>query len=146
MAFVLGVDAKAYHNTGTYATPVWDEIPNIRDVTVNGERGEADVTTRGGNGWRQRVGVLLDGTVEFQMVWDSEDTDLVAIQTAWLNGTLIDMAFMDGDISTTGSQGLRAEMVVLNFSRSEELENALMLDVSVAPGFSSNPPDWMIVP
>ena len=51
MGIKLGLDAKLYRNTSVYATPTWDEITNIRDLTLNLEAGEADVTTRGNNGW-----------------------------------------------------------------------------------------------
>ena len=44
MAVKLGLDAKLFHNTGSYATPTWDEITNVRDLTLNLEAGEADVT------------------------------------------------------------------------------------------------------
>ena len=43
MPVKLGLDAKLFQNTGTYATPTWDEITNVRDLTLNLEAGEADV-------------------------------------------------------------------------------------------------------
>lgn len=146
MAFVLGMNAKAYHNTGSYGTPTWDEMPNVRDVEINGEAAEADLTTRGGGGWRQRAATIRDGQVEFSSIWDTADTDLMAVKDAWKAGTLIDMAFMDGDIATSGSQGMRAEMAVTQFTRSEGLEDALTVNVSVAPGYSDNAPTWYEVP
>ena len=60
MAVKLGLDAKLFRNTGTFATPTWNEITNVRDVTLNLEAGEADVTTRGNNGWRATVATLKD--------------------------------------------------------------------------------------
>ncbi|MEZ6097169.1 MAG: hypothetical protein R3C03_23590 [Pirellulaceae bacterium] len=35
MATRLGMDAKFYRNTGTYASPVWTEVSNVKDVTLN---------------------------------------------------------------------------------------------------------------
>ncbi|MHB8973306.1 MAG: hypothetical protein ACYC3X_24050 [Pirellulaceae bacterium] len=71
MSVKLGLDAKMFRNTGTHAAPVWNEIKNVRDVTLSLETGEADATTRGNNGWRATVATLKDGSVEFDMVWDS---------------------------------------------------------------------------
>ena len=68
MPVKLGLDAKLFQNTGTYATPTWDEITNVRDLTLNLEAGEADVTTRGNAGWRATVATLKDGSIEFEMV------------------------------------------------------------------------------
>ena len=47
MAKKIGLEAKLYRNTGTYESPSWSEMTNVRDLTLNVEKGEADVTTRG---------------------------------------------------------------------------------------------------
>lgn len=146
MAIVFGFQGKAYRNTGTYGTPVWNEITNIRDVTSNLQTDEDDVTTRGGNGWKQNAATLKDASIEFEMIYDTADADFTAIQTAFLNGTSIDMAFMDGDITTTGKQGLRAEMMVSQFGRNEPLAQAMKVPVTVKPAYSSNAPTWYTVP
>jgi len=68
MSVRLGLDAKLYRNTGTYDTPTWVEMTNVKDLTLNLESGEADVTTRANNGWRATVATLKDGSIEFEMV------------------------------------------------------------------------------
>ena len=82
MSVKLGMDAKLYRNDGTYEVPDWVEMTNVKDLTLNNEKGEADVTTRASNGWRATVGTLKDGSVEFEMVWDTEDESFTAIQEA----------------------------------------------------------------
>jgi hypothetical protein len=146
MAVKLGLDAKLYRNTGTFPAPVWDEIKNVKDVTLNLEAGEADVTTRGNAGWKATVATLKDGSVEFEMVWDTADTDFAAIRDAFLNKTPIDLAVLDGDVTITGTQGLRADFMVTKFTRSEPLEEAITASVTVKPTYSPNAPSWMIVP
>ena len=146
MSVKLGLDAKMFRNTGTYAAPVWNEIKNVRDVTLSLETGEADATTRGNNGWRATVATLKDGSVEFDMVWDSADDDFTAIRDAFLNKTALEMAVLDGDVAAAGSQGLRASFMVTNFSRNEPLEEAITASVTVKPTYSANPPAWMTTP
>ena len=68
MTIKLGMEAKLYRNTGTYAAPTWVEMTNVKDVTLNLEAGEADVTTRGNAGWRATIAALKDGSIEFEMV------------------------------------------------------------------------------
>lgn len=145
MSTRLGMDAKLYRNTGSYATPTWDLIGNVRDVTLSLESGEADVTTRGNAGWRAKVATLKDASIEFEMVWDTADNDFVAIRDAWLNNTTLDIAVMDGDITTSGSQGLRAICMVTRFSRSEPLEEAITVSVTMTPTYSANAPTWYVV-
>jgi hypothetical protein len=146
MSVKLGLDAKMFRNTGTFATPVWNEIKNVRDVTLSLETGEADATTRGNNGWRATVATLKDGSVEFDMVWDSADDDFTAIRDAFLNKTALELAVLDGDVAAAGSQGLRASFMVTNFSRNEPLEEAITASVTVKPTYSANPPAWMTTP
>ena len=44
MAVVLGLDAVLYR--GTAGTKATTEVTNVKDLTINLESGEADVTTR----------------------------------------------------------------------------------------------------
>ena len=46
MAHVLSENAKLYYNSGSYASPTWVEICNVKDVTLSLEKDEVDVTTR----------------------------------------------------------------------------------------------------
>ena len=145
MAIKLGLECKLYRdNSGT-----WEEIGNVRDLTLNMEMGVADVTTRGGNGWRQNVATLRDGTVTFQMVYDTTDADFTALQTAFLATTAagreIKIAAMDGDIADSGTQGLVAFMNVTNFSMPENLEEAVMVDVTLQPSYNSTAPEWTTI-
>jgi hypothetical protein len=103
------------------------------------------VTTRGNNGWRATVATLKDGSIEFDMVWDTADTDFAAIRDAFLNRTAIEFAVMDGNITVAGSQGLRATCMVTKFSRSEPLEQAIMVSVTIKPTYSANAPSWLVV-
>jgi hypothetical protein len=115
-------------------------------VTLNLEAGEADVTTRGNAGWRATVATLKDGSIEFEMVWDTADDDFGAIRDTFLNRGSMEFAVMDGDITVSGSQGLRATCMVTNFSRNEPLEEAVTVSVTVKPTYSVNPPSWIVVP
>lgn len=145
MGVKLGLEAKLYRNTGSYGTPVWNEVENVKDVTLNLEAGEADVTTRGNAGWRANIATLKDASLEFEMVWDTADDDFTAIRTAFLSNGSVEFAVMDGDIETAGSQGLRATMSITNFSRSEPLEEAIKVSVTAKPTYAANAPEWMTI-
>lgn len=54
---------------------------------LNLEKGEADLTTRASGGWRATEGTLKDASVEFEMVWDTEDAGFTAIKDAYFGGT-----------------------------------------------------------
>ncbi len=146
MAIKLGLDAKLYRNTGSYSAPTWNEVKNVKDLTLNLEAGEADVSTRGNGGWRANIATLKSAGLEFEMVWDTADDDFTAIRTAFLTGAAIEFAVLDGASNASGSQGLRASMAITKFSRSEPLEEAIKVSVTAKPTYSANPPEWMTVP
>lgn len=151
MAIKLGLDAKLYiDDESSYASPTWSLINNCKDLTLTLEKNTADVTTRGNNGWRAMVSVLKDATLEFKMIWDTEDPNFVLIQEAFLATAFpdnsINIAAMDGDIESPGSQGLRSIMIVESFTRNEPLEEALTVDVKLRPTyFPDDPTEWLII-
>lgn len=144
MGAILGANCKLYRNTGTYSTPVWSEVNIVKDLTLNLEAGEADTTTRAANGWATAIAALKKGTVEFGVIWSPGNANFDAFRRAFFDSTLVDLMVMDGDI--TGDElvsGLRAEMAVLNFSRSEQLTEAVSAAVKCQPGFSAHAPTWV---
>jgi len=110
-------------------------------VTLNLEAGEADVTTRANNGWRATIATLRDGSVEWEMVWDTADAGFTAIKNAYFNGTIIGLSVMDGDIAS--GQGLQADFSITNFSRSEPLEEAITVSITAKPTYSTSSPTWV---
>ncbi len=137
MPEVLGMDCKFYRASAvldgasvTPATAEWTEITNIRDLTANLESGEADITTRANSGWRATAATLKAATLEFEMLWDTGDVGFDALKDAWLNGTEIGLAAMDGNIASAGQEGIVGNWRITNFSRSEPLEEGVMVSVT----------------
>ncbi len=130
MAIVLGLNAKLYYGTsaGSYT-----EMENVRDLSLSMETAEADVTTRAAEGWRQSVATLKDASLEFEMLWDTSDGGFGAMQSAFNNGTTVFFSITDGDRTTSGTQGLDSEMMVVGFSRNESLEEAVTVSVTAKP-------------
>jgi predicted secreted protein len=146
MSVKLGMDAKLYFCVaGIGGTPVWTELSNVKNLTLNLTKGEADVTTRANGGWKATAGTLKEGSIEFEMVWDTADAGFTAIQQAYFGNTLIGLAVMDGAVATAGSQGLWADCMITDFSREEPLEEAMSVKVSAKPSYSTNPPVWKTV-
>lgn len=176
MAVVLGINAKIYYSeildsstlakkssdpnpsapfpsTGTALDAANSNDPmavmdNVRSVSLSLEKNVADITTRSGNGWRQVVGVLKDGSVTFQMIWDTSDPSFANMSYAFFNDMPIYLAVLDGDansaVTGTRIQGLYSPFSVTNLSRNEDLEEALLADVTVQPTFvTGKPQEWV---
>jgi hypothetical protein len=148
--FVLGKDCKLYFGdvpldgvTETAATMDWTELDNALDVNLNLSTGEADITTRANNGWKATAATLKEGSIEFEMLWKPTDAGFAAIIAAWLAGSEIPIAALDGAITVEGKKGLVSNCSVTNFSRSEPLEEAVKASVTLKP---SSFTEWYVVP
>jgi len=75
--FTLGMDCKLYYKTTPLTGPPdgtgWTEIDNAKDVNLQQENGEADITTRANGGWRATAATLKEATIEFEMLWKPSD-------------------------------------------------------------------------
>jgi len=140
MGIKLGMHCKLYF--GVAGSTATTELTNVKDVTLNLETGEADVTTRGNQGWRAVVATLKSGSVEFEMVWDTGDAGFAALKNAYFGNTPIALAILDG-AAAGGGEGLDADFSVTNFSRSEPLEEAVTVSVTVKPTYSTRAPQWI---
>lgn len=143
MSHVLSENAKFYRNSGSYGSPSWDLISNVKDLTLNLDKDETDVTTRASGGFKEFVDGLIDASIEFSMLWDTADTNFTAIRTAFFAKTAVEFLILDGDEGTAGSQGLRVTCMVKGFTRNEALGEALMVDVNIRPTKNANAaPAW----
>ncbi len=129
--FVLGMNAGLYQGTaGATAPDSMTKVDNVRDVTLQMEAGEADITTRGNGGWRATAPTIRECTVEFQMVWKPGDAVFNAIKTAFLTAGTVALAVLDQLATVPGAQGPLGDFSILNFTRNEALEEAIVDDVT----------------
>ena len=146
MDIKLGMEAKLYFcAAGIAGTPTWTELANVKNLTLSLQKGEADGTTRANNGWKATIGTLKEGSIEFEMVWKPSDAGFAAMKTSFFTNSAIGIACMDGPIATAGSEGLWADMEVMNFSREEPLDGPISVKVAIKPTYSANAPQWKTI-
>jgi len=137
--FKLGLDGKFYRGAaGTTASTL---VENVKDVTLSIEKGTADITRRKSGKWRSTKTTLMDGTLEWEMVWDPDDADIVAIKDAFFNDTPIALAVFDA--APPDGKGLDADFVITKFGRNEPLEEGMTVPVEAKPNDELRIPDWI---
>lgn len=143
----LALDCVISRNTAaSYASPTWNPIELVRDATLNLTKAETDVSTRGAAGWGQVRGTIKEAEIQFDIAHDNTNADFTALRDAWLNGTQLDLAVLDGAANASGAQGIRALWEILTFTRNEPLREAVTYSITAKPGFNvTNPPVWMTV-
>jgi hypothetical protein len=147
--FKVGGGMHAYINTGSYGTPVWDEILDVGDVTPANSDTELALNIRRHYPAMTWIQGMTDNSVEFQLPYKTGNTDTVfaAIRDAKVNRVPLEFAFMDGPIATPGSYGLRATCEVTKFAHGEPVDGVAMVDVSAKPSArAANKPAVMLIP
>ena len=132
---ILGLNCVLYR--GEAGQTASTEMTNVKDVEMNLTTGEADITTRAANGWRAYAATLKEASLTFQMDYESDDVDLKAIQTAFMNNSAI--AFLVGDDK---GNGLDADFVITEFNIPQPLEEAVTVSVTAKPTLATRPPTW----
>lgn len=136
----VGLEAKLLY--GTAGSTGASEATNVKDVSLSLEAGSADITTRAAQGWRVKKATLKEGSLEFEMNYDTEDSLCTTVISNFLSGTA--MAFFVTDGAGTG---LDADFTLTNCSMEQPLEEAITLSVTAEPtiigGPSSRAPQWV---
>jgi len=138
MAIVLGLDAKLLR--GTAGTQAATEVTNVKDLTLNLESGEADVTTRATQGWKVSAATLKEASLEFTILYDTADADFTAFRTAYFSNTPLALFITDGG---TVSHGLDADFSITAFTVEQPLEEAVSVSVTAKPTASTRAPTWV---
>ncbi len=136
MAVVLGLNAKLLR--GTAGSTGSTEVKNVKDLSLNLESGEADVTSRATKGWRAKIGTLKEASLEFGILYDTEDADFKAFSNAYFNNESIALFVTDG-----AGTGFDADFSVTGFSVEQPLEEALSVSVKAVPTASTRAPIWV---
>lgn len=139
MAFATGITPKTYRNTGTFGTPVWDEVDNVSKMKIGMKRDKSEGSRRTGAGMKQYMGTLLEFNPTWEMLWDLADTDMTTIRGAFTGNTEIDMIFLDGSSASGAHQGPRISAAFEDFSRDEDENGIVRVSVSACPGIGFVP-------
>lgn len=167
MAAILGLNCRTFQNTSSASggnpfnagTPEWTVRNQVTSVTVDGSKATADISSRGGGGYRQKVATLAEGSVSFDLIYDDSTAGKVffdILDEAYRNGSLLDLFFANGSLeedsgtgvvgttttASDGVRGFRAAFIVSDFSESQELEDANRYSVTLEVSGSEPVPGY----
>lgn len=138
----VGKVAKLYYKVGGFSSGSgWVLLDRVNDANINLTGEEADVTTRAGGGFVQRVKTLLDLEFSFSIVNDDLDPNVAALKNAALSDSIIAFRGLSAD-EADGGQGPQADCQLFGFDRSEGLRDAQIYSVTAKVTLSDTPPSW----
>lgn len=149
MAERVAIDCKFYRNTGSIALPTMALIESVRDVSISQSWEKAEFKTRQRSFKRYRK-TLFERAIEFQLEHNPDDATenghWEAFQAASESQTsTVIVAALDGLYATSGSQGLHGAFQVEKFDIAQELEDAVLYDVSLSLALFSEDPEWLVI-
>lgn len=133
--FSLGMNAKLYQaasaaDPSTLDPATMTEMDNVTNVNLSMEANEANTTTRANQGWESTSPTLRRATLEFEMMFKPGDVQCQAIRNAYLSNGTLAFAALTGPLDESGNEGPVGNWSITNFSRSEELEEAVKYNVT----------------
>lgn len=141
----VGLDGIAYRNTGSHGSPTWSAILSVKDVTLPMSATKVDASSRAATIKQHKVGQVEMG-IAFPMVRDDDKTNYVAIRSACLARTPLDIAIADGPIATTGTVYCRMQVGVFKFEEKQPLEGVFESDIELGNTDAvTNPPVFVTV-
>jgi hypothetical protein len=129
----LGLNAKLYRNTGTFAMPTWVEVTNVQDLELSDDMTEFDASIRGGGGFSEAEPTLRNLELTFNMRNEIADTHMIALRTAYATRAAVDMQVLDGPVATVGTHGVRARFKVFEFGKPQNLADGQFLNLRLRP-------------
>jgi hypothetical protein len=128
MGALIGLDAKLYR--GVAGAPAGTEMENVRDVTMPDEKGEANISRRGSRWFVVKV-TRRKVEVNFTMINDDTDADLLALRTAYAADTALAFKVLD----KTSGKGVDADWEIMKMERSEPDEEEQTISVTIKPTY-----------
>lgn len=150
---VVGANMRLYRNTGTAGTPVWVLVSQIGDLNISDlTRALAEIKRRASVFTTNLAALIQSISIELKYWYGLDSTNFTALRTNMFSGAIEQWAMMDGDITVTGTQGLKIPVVLEQFPISQNLEDPVSIDVVAKTGYWESPagtpidPAWFAVP
>jgi hypothetical protein len=141
---LLGIDCKAYLNTGVYATPVWEEVDCISDWSLTPGWAEGDASSRASPVQltaKTQMTLEIGGKIQASL----DGVSYLALNQAALSRTPLDMMILNGPKTQTGVTGFRADWHVFGGGQDQGLGAVLYDSVTLKPAASANIPKYVTV-
>ncbi len=150
MPCITGFDGKAYYNDGTNASPVWKEITYARDVNTTSSAEKLDNSDRSSKFKKYCSGQLDIETTITLTYGRTAATAVHDLRQKFLSRSPVQIAIMDGNIATTGSEGFKYYASVYSHDWDQPLSDGQTLSMTFAPTYyeessSVIEPEWSVI-
>jgi hypothetical protein len=139
-----GDDCKVYRNTGTWGTPVYNELEHVTQINPVDSKTEITIPIRRRRKFYQpgQRDLQLEITL-IEVVGDAASAaDLQAFIDAYNNETTLEVLTLDGVVTAAGSQGGRGDYHVTAYTPNQEADNIMTHVFTLRQALTANQPVW----
>lgn len=129
-----GFQGKLYYNTGTYATPTWNEVTIVGDLSYTMTKDKTDASVRGGGRVRQYAGTMADLSISGKMRADVNHEDFIKFDDAFHDNTQLDIMVLNGPSDENGVTGYRFYAEIFSWQEDQAMSAVIYQDFELAPG------------
>ena len=115
-----GFNGTMYIGTENNGATASDEVCEARDVTINLTAETMETSSRCDAPWKTYIAGWREWSVDFTLIHENDETQIDAIETAFLAGTVISVRLVDED-----GDGYYGNVIVTNFTREEPMGDAM---------------------
>lgn len=136
----LGLDGKVYVSTTRHdagSTITWSEFDLVESVEHESSKAEATVRNRKSK-YAKMAGGTRQVSYTLSATYDASDAVVNLLLSAYENDTVIAVAVMDGDITTSGEKGFYLDVEVTSAPKPEELDDIDSISFKLVPAVKSS--------
>ncbi|MEQ9407743.1 MAG: hypothetical protein RIK87_08440 [Fuerstiella sp.] len=133
MTIPTGLQCKAYYNSGTQATPVWEEANLIINLDLKFAWDKVAASCRKSGGVKQYVHGERDDEVSFSLCHDNADTVWEFWRNAAITKNPVHLQILDGDNAESGTEGYTGTYGIFSMDESQQLSSVVEDSFGLAP-------------
>lgn len=127
-----GYIGQIYLQAGSHASPSWNQVAQAQDIKL-GDAWETFEASSRASPVKKYLPAQQDLSVEFTFIWDSSDTDLLALRAYYRAGAAADMWIADGLSGTPGTSGPNCEWLITEFGNDMPLKDGQKVTCKCVP-------------
>ena len=134
MAEIIGYQATVYQQSslaGAWNRTGWTIVTGVKDGTVGDETEAVDATKRSNAGWKAYLAGLWDAPMDFEVAWDPDNAQLIAIQTAYEAKAAIALLFTDGVVADGAAIG--GNFIISTFNINQGVGAHVTVSITAMP-------------
>ena len=136
----VGLDCKLYYastllsDSNAPGDLTWTEVAHVEDSTLNYSHASDNIQSRGNNGFELATISLKQISIDFTLEYLRGQAGVEALIQAWKDSAEIALMALDGDVNTSGNEGVAANWVITDMPQTRNVTTHLTMDVTVEPG------------